>query len=327
MKTIPIYDVSADIFDQIILKEKENTKSYIYICSEIEKYFQKPLQRTFIYNGINTLIIPNDRLVNFIPDIDTQKWKSSIIRKADTAQTKIVEKSIDGSRAWTYMMSQLEKFYSKEEIDECLKSKEAEYDEKYSQFHYYTDECEYKILKKENCVKYDINGAHNDALIQIFPKAKNFILNLYKNRKVHPINKKYVNYFVGMLCKRGYRKTYNWIVRRVSATLKLKILEVGGELLYANTDGFIVSNPKIKPKNSTKLGDFKLEYEGEICFYQDKNYFCFQLSNGEITGNIRYQVRDKIDLFKNKVVHYKLIKENKNGEIVERLENIKEEQL
>lgn len=186
------------------------------------------------------------------------------------------------------MIKLLKKYYTDEEIDVCLKSFQAEYDYKKAQLHYFKEGSPDKILKFENCYKYDINGAHNEALTIIFPKAKDAIIKMYLERKKHPVNKKYINYFVGMLCRKGYRETYNWIVQRVSAKLKTHILDACGEILYANTDGFIVKDPMFELETSSELGALKLEYKGDVCFYNDINYFCFQLSDKKITGNVRY---------------------------------------
>ena len=166
------------------------------------------------------------------------------------------------------------------------------------------------IIKYEDCYKWDINGAHNAALCEIFPKAAGAIGMMYQERKKNPANKKYINYYCGMLARKNHRKTYNWIVQRTTQILLNGINEAGGILLYANTDGFLVQHPEKIIPHSTKLDEFKLEYQGAVWFYYDKNYQCFQTETGEVKGTILQSVRDKIDLPNGQVVHYDRIKRN-----------------
>lgn len=283
--TLKKYDISEDIFDKIV---SDYRKSLILLNTDsIEGYFSKPVKDRVIYNGTNTLIIPEYILKDYI-NIEYSSWKQVILLKSQVLERNYYESSIDGSRAWQFMIKLLKKYYTEKEIDTCLKSFQAEYDYKKAQLHYFKESSPDKILKFENCYKYDINGAHNEALTVIFPKAKEAIIKMYLERKKKPVNKKYINYFVGMLCRKGYRETYNWIVQRVSAKLKTHILDACGEVLYANTDGFIVKDPIFELETSTELGALKLEYKGDVCFYNDINYFCFQLSDKKITGNVRY---------------------------------------
>lgn len=254
-----------------------------------------------------------------------RNWRQVICRKCQ-GQKNNIEESIDGSRAYAAMMKLLRTVYTKNEIDECLRSHEAEYNKDLIQVHY-TSPSFGRIKRFKNCRKYDINGAHQAALIKIFPKAKEIITTLYLERKVKPINKKYINYFVGMLKRKGYEKTYNWIVQTVSKTLLSAIEATKGLLVYANTDGFIVTKYENIIPTSTNLGEFKLEYEGDVWVYQDKNYWCYQTSTGEITGSIRQSVRDQVRLMDNVVVHYDIKKEFYEHTSTEEVLNIEREIL
>lgn len=297
------YDISEELFDNILL----TMKSYIKNVNDIEDYCTGYNNKNNIYYDGKSMILKECLLFYFAKIEDpVTDWKQCIVRKTPN-QKKPLIKSIDGSRAYLYIMTKLKNYYTAEEIDACLKSHESEYDFEKIQYHYTFIGEMLNIYKHDNCVKYDINGAHQDALIEIFPKAKPFLMKLYNERKINPVNKQYVNYFVGMLCRKGYRKTYNWIVQRTSKMLLDAINYVDGSLVYANTDGFIVQNPKRKLEASTELGKFKLEYEGTAYTYAGENYWCYQIEKDgvkDITGNVLYSVRDKIDLKKNTVVKY-----------------------
>lgn len=164
-----------------------------------------------------------------------------------------------------------------------------------------------KIHKFTNCVYYDINGAHTDALCEIFPKAKKELMTLH-----HTGQKAYINIYVGDLCNRGHRNTYNWIVRRTKNWLQRIInLSCGfmSEILYANTDGVIIHNPAFLLATCDDVGGFKSETsDGVIYAYycrRDNNttpYTIYQYNNPkkgmQIKGNARLAVRKGMDLSK-----------------------------
>lgn len=299
------FDINESLFDTII----NSMGDYVIKVDNIENYFKGCHDKLNIYYDGNSCAVLQECLLRYFANDNepVSDWKQCIIRKTPN-QTNLIVKGVDGSRAWTYMSAMLKKYYTSKEFDERLKMFQSDYDANKIQIHYqYMEDDTLNIVKFDDCVKYDINGAHNDALIEIFPKAKELLMMLYNRRKEIPIYKAYVNYFVGMLCRKGYRKTYNWIVQRTTAKLSSAIDFVGGELLYANTDGFMVSKPQNKLSTSMNLGDFKLEYEGTSYIYSGDNYWCYQITkNGkkDITGNILYSVRDLIDLEKNTVVKY-----------------------
>ena len=230
-------------------------------------------------------------------------WKQCILHKDADLEVKC-EDDTDGARATNFMRNLICRYYSREEYSQCLATHTAEYNEKLAQYHFTICEEKDVIIRYPNCYKWDINGAHTDALCEIFPKAAAAIRELHDQRKTAPINKKYINYYVGTMASTGHRGTYNWIVQRTTRKLLKGIQKVGGDLLYANTDGFMVMNPKVQLPHSTQLGEFKLEYVGNSWFYYDKNYSCFQIETGEIKGSILRQVRGDIDLPHGKVVHY-----------------------
>ena len=238
------------------------------------------------------------------------------------------------------MMKILKKYYTAEEIDKRLNMFQAEYDPDLKQQHYNGDLLPSgKILKFTNTYKFDINGAHLDALCEIFPKAKDDFIRMYNKRHKNPVFKEYPNRFVGCLAQKTdemrkehkigkYELTYNWIVQRTTEKLLLALNELGGEQLYINTDGLVINNPESIICTSANLGEFKLEHCGNTYFYRDKNYCIFQFGEDltkkdVMKGSSLTEVRKYIDLSKGKVVHYDRIHEN--GTYVAK--NIKEETL
>ena len=148
------------------------------------------------------------------------------------------------------------------------------------------DNCEEKINNLENkivCLEKELMNSNNKAVI------------------------------VGMLCKKGFRKTYNWIVQRTTKILYKAMDYTKGLTIYANTDGYVISDPFNKLETTKDLGNFKLEYSGDVFVYQAKNYWLMQCGN-ELKGSCLRSVRKNIDLSKGQVVNYDrkriLIKDN-----------------
>lgn len=301
------YSVSEELFDEIL--NYGYRVEIIHDEEKFNKYKTGYYERTIIrYDGYKTMILLECVLNEHYPlNRRVEAWKQCILHKNMT-QINACEDDINGGMAYMKMRSIIMAHYTKDEFEACLAAHEADENPNLSQYHFQLYEGMNKIIRYDNCYKWDINGAHNDALCEIFPKAANDIKMMFETRKQNPSNKKYVNYFVGMLAKKGHRKTYNWIVQRTTKILLDGINKAGGLLLYANTDGFMVQCPNKILTHSTKLGEFKQEYCGTAWFYFDTNYQCFQLENKEITGTVLCSVRNKIDLPNNKVVHYQKVK-------------------
>lgn len=296
MKQLKCYDVSEEVFNYILY----NYEPVIEICDLHEYIYGYKPKNKIKYNGKDTLICREYILSNWMEECTT--WKQIIVRKKENA-TNDLEGSLSGSNAWNYMYYKVfRKEYTAEEIDNILKSHE---EEKSDIYHYSPTKWMDKgiIYKLDNCEYYDINSAYCSALVELFPKCENILNNMYKARKDKPVNKKYFNFFCGMLCRKGYRKTFNWITHRTKNILMKAIEETGVYEIYANTDGFIVQNPVNKLKTSKALGDFKSEYSGTIYFYTESNYYVMQYGD-EIKGSALNEIRKDIDLSKGDVVHY-----------------------
>lgn len=296
------------------------------------------------YNGRDEFICCEyivNNYTNLIPYPTT--WKQIRVVRGLNMKSE-AQVSITGTKAKAYIHKMLLKNYTKEEIDQRLRMFEADYDENLKQMHYYYPAFDRSsIIKLTDTYKLDINGAHLDALCEIFPKSKNDFLNMYKKRKTNPVFKQYPNLYVGMLAKKTkemrqagipgeYEKTYNWIVQRTTKMLTKVMDEVEGLPVYINTDGFIVQHPKTLVTTSKNLGDFKLEFSGDTYVYSDKNYIIYQMNSAdkvEKVGTCFTAVRDDIDLAKGQVVHYDtaIIKNNEGKILYREPQNIKKERL
>lgn len=311
-KLLATYEIQADVFDKIL-----------YDLSIHTEYTDDIFQYSYGYKNRNTIyyneeyLICKECVLDYYCDCleESTSWRQVRLRKVINA-SQIVQKTITGNYAYNYIIKLLSKYYTLDEIENILNSHEAEYSEEFKQFHYNLPMERQTLLKFENCFKYDINGAHCDSVVYLFPKAREEFMKLYKERKQKPVYKQLFNFFVGELCRKNHRKTYNWIVQRTTRKLYEAMDTTNGMLLYANTDGFIVQKPETEINTSMNLFDFKLEYSGDVYIYQSNNYILYQFGD-EQTGSCRCEVRNDIDLRIGKVVDYKIEKTNigidKNG--------------
>ena len=291
------YEVSAEIFNQILIKNSNRI-----IIANIEDYeYGYSDKKKVIYNGKDKLIC-REMYVDAKPAEAT--WKQIIVKKDDSLDSKDYHKEMMGSTAWHRMLKILYKYYTQDELLEIFANNQHE---QCKPMHFNPPKLDDAVYKHTNCYKYDINSAYASAYINLFPKAHDDIMALYLGRHENPDNKKILNFFNGMLKRKGFAGTYYWVVNRTNEIMNKAFKEVGGTRLYVNTDGFIVKNPVKLIKHSTELGEFKLEHSGDVYIYVDKNYFIIQAGQ-ELKGNCMCMVRDKFDLPNGKVVHYNKVK-------------------
>lgn len=314
---------AVDINDEIFYKLLNIHKHCVKIISNIEDYYYGYKDKTNIYyNGKDTFICQEYRLAIFGNIPYYNGWKQVIVR-LNYDQKDEIKESITGSKAKAYMMKLLKKYYTNDEIDARLNIFQAEYDPDLKQQHYNGSLLpNNKIIKYTNTYKFDINGAHLDALCEIFPKAKNDLIKMYEKRHDNPSFKEYPNLFVGCLAYKTklmrkehkigkYELTYNWIVQRTSEILLDALNKLGGKQLYINTDGLVIQNPENLISYSANLGEFKLEHCGNTYFYRDNNYMLYQFGEDlnkkdVMKGSCLTEVRKYIDLSKGNVAHYKV---------------------
>lgn len=299
-KELKTFSLSDEAFDKILLEYNK----YVIITDDISNYLYGARSKASIYyNGANKMVL-TQKTLNIIGYKFDNNWMQCIcIRKSK--QKEDFRPALNGGTAWKRLIAIINKYYTDFEINECFCKFQSDYDNTKNQLHFnYIPHNESGIIHNfSDCFKYDINGAYAKALCDIFPKADKAIMKLYLERKIKPENKELINYFVGMMCVKGYRKTFNWIVQNVRKQMEDTINMVNGTLLYANTDGFAVYAPEKTLITSTALGDFKLEYHGEAQIYASTNYWVIQTGD-EITGNALHSVRKHMDLRIGKVVEY-----------------------
>lgn len=307
---LKVFEVNEEIFNKILYDYEE-----VVIVEPLDEWYcgykGKRGKNIITYNGTNELICKEYILNGYCGNItNCTSWKQCRIRKVENAITEVSD-SLSGSTAYKHVYHNiLRKEYTEKEIDDILHSFERE---ESNIFHLYPSEWmdRYEITKVENCFYYDINSAYMDALAEIFPKCANSFNTMYLERKTKPINKKYANYFCGMLCRRGYRKTFNWITNRTYEKLTAMMDLTGGTIIYANTDGYFITDPKNIIPTNKNLGGFKLELNaGDVYLYADRNYWVMQYTNSngenEFKGTILCSLRKEIDLSTGDIVHYTL---------------------
>lgn len=291
--------IGETLFDELLVKFKER----IVIVDDMTPYiFGYPERKKMIYNGRDQMICREYLLGGKNAETD---WKQVIVTKNTQLQGYEVKHELNGSVAFNRMKKLLLKHYTEDELENIFNSV---HHEPCSQLHYNPPRLSDAIVKYENCYKYDINSAYASAYITLFPKAREEIMTLYLERHEKPENKQVLNYFNGMMKRKGYEGFYYWVVNRTNEIMKEALEETGGTKLYINTDGFIVKNPKKLIEHSTELGKFKEEYKGDVYIYHDKNYFIIQCGykndKPNLTGTCFTSIRENMDLEKGIVVHY-----------------------
>ena len=322
METLGCYEISEEYLNELVKKYDE----FIKITNNKEDYIHgwDDIKYTIYYNREKSELAIREYYL-------TNKYdhpSKLVICHLNKSLKTNYEKTIAPTTANILMWKKIYKYYSKEEAHNLLDKYSAEEISDLKQIHYLANLEINELKKYKNCYYYDINGAHLDALCEIFPKCKDDFIKIFNSRHKNRNNKLIPNYFVGMLARQGHRKTYNWIVQRTTKILSEAIIKCKGYLIYANTDGFIVSHPEKLISPSKSLGQFKAELENDdVYLYQGSNYFLIQYKD-EKKGNAPYLVRDYINLPTNDVVKFTMDKSKKYLEIknLERIHLCQEEE-
>lgn len=299
-KPIPTFEVPAKVFDYIL----ERMSPFVEKVDTVNTFKYGYAKKHIIYYDGNEYMTINRSALNYYcPEIPLEPhYMQCIVRRVENI--KQAQSNISGYHAYLYMNKALLKFYSQDEIHDILNSYKDDRDDRLKQAHFLKEVSSDYVSCYKNTFKYDINGAHTYALTQMFPKAKDKIIQMYLGRKKNPKLKKILNYYVGCLVPKGFVGAYNHIVHETTKKLVDFFEKVGGTPLYINTDGFVVRNPNKILKGSTELGQVKLEYSGDTYIYAGRNYWVMQQGD-ELTGSVLTEVRDRLDLSKGLVVKYK----------------------
>ena len=300
-KTLAAFEISEQYADELL----EHWDEQVVVVEDLAKYKHgNCYKNSVMYDGISQLVLTQKALFFKEPEKARNDWIQCIcyIKK----QEKEINRVKSGGTCFRTLKSKIKKAgnYSEEEFEERLNAFQAPYDPDQCQFHFMYQTDEGKIQHYTECQKYDIHGAYASVLQLIFPRAAKMLNTLYLERKIKPENKALINYFVGMLVPKGFDLTFNWIVHHIRAKLIAAIDETDGILIYANTDGFAVTQAEKRLATSNKLGDFGLEYEGDIFTLTGENFWIMQCGD-DITGNMPYKVRSYVDLREGLTVSYK----------------------
>lgn len=299
-------NLREDIYNKILFDYEAKIIEIDKLTPDIQSLYQ--YRKKIVYIKDTKEIICSGMILNYYCNTDLSQWKQIKCRPAENTEI-LIEDSIDGPTAWRSLLDILRKQYNRNMIETILTS----YDTKTGhdkQYHYNLPKVSQNVLKLPFCVKYDINGAHTDALKEMFPKCAKDFDNIYRKRYKNIYYKNLPNYFVGMLKHYGYEDAYWYIVDRTTKILCNAIDKVGGILVYANTDGFCVQYPTDTLATSQELGDFKAEYTGTVYYFNNTKqspYVLYQFGK-ELKGTCITAVRQDIDLSKGQVVYYNRVK-------------------
>lgn len=312
-KLLKCFEVSQEIFQNIL----NIMNDYVEDVNSLEKLRYGYTPRKKIYKYGKMICIPAmvlNQILGYkvLTDIPYM-WYQVCVTVGGSNELNKVHSIISGTQAKRIFTNKMLSVLSKEEFENRLTSYHVEYNEKLAQQHSQAFRMN-KILHFPNCYYYDINCAHGDALLEIFPEGKDIIMDMYKHRKDNDgRNKQIFNFFVGMLAHDGiHRGTYNYIVQRTTKKLLAFYDKVGGDKVYVNTDGIILANCKHPVPSSDKIGEFKMK-RGDVYVYRCAKYEIFQIyySDGtnEVKGHLPNILKPKIDLKNGKVVKYKTMVE------------------
>lgn len=341
LNSVQFYQILDGIPEEYLNEVPENDEEGIHNYYYGYKYCPKGRMNKLIVTygkikGIEYMIMRKSylyfKLKEYLPNykelIGTTPSYIQCIVECRTRFTDIIKYQENPTTLFHKFNKIIDKYYTQEEKDECYFSHQLTEQEAKHQIHinvpeniYMTND--YLVYKFNDCVKYDINGAHCDALCEIFPKAKNDILKLYEKRK-KPGNewiKAMFNMSVGYLnipkLKKKYGGTYWWIVNRTTEILEKAIKELDGTIIYANTDGVCVQHPKKLIENNKELGKFKLEYQGDVYYHRNRQYFIYQFGD-DMVGSLRLAGREYVNLKEGKVISYTLINQRFNENNIKR---------
>lgn len=260
---------------------------------------------------------------------------SVLVRSPDVSDG--VNGTVPAWRVRLWGKAEIEENYTKEEVEAIIKTCNTNEIKPFA-FRITNN----KIQKWTNCVYQDIHKAHNSELIRLFPKCKAFV-KMYEDAKKYKAKgklveakrcKDYPNLLVGCFNQKNketgekvewlygldaspiYWDIVNRIYTKISKQYKLLSTDKS-KLVYAQTDGLIVSNPNWdNVKDSDDLGDFGIEpidnktvwTYSRLTTDEETGYTIYQyFENGKkiVKGSLPDKFKEQVDLSKGIVVRYK----------------------
>ena len=342
------YFKDLGILSQTTSFEVFNNASYGLWQKNLVLFYASAEQETQAYRIIvnSIFITENDFCEKKHPNVYKQCCNGCydyiLVSDDSCAQGEISKTWPSAVRKWG--KNTIEKHYTKDEVQAIIDScDETRADPLSFRAREYNDEA----VKWEDCLYQDIHKAHNSELIKLFPKCKEFEQKYkdalyYKsigNKEMAKKAKDYPNLLVGCFAQK-YKadqgehkegqlvkwlydletiKIYNTIVNNIRAKINqhYKTIKGNGTLVYAQTDGLIISNPNwSKVIDSDELGEFGVEpIDNKVVwtYYQGgtattTGYTIYQyFENGEkkVVGDLPDELKPLIDLSIGQVVHYK----------------------
>lgn len=317
MKPLKKMTVNEETFNYILqmfpYKQFESLREYQYGYKD----------RDIVYTDGRDLIIVRRQLsVLGLVEVDPYKdnWYQIYVHKEIEQKENIIENDagVSVGEAIKKINRIIHTYYSDEEKEQIYRNHEKESS---TILHESINTEPDTILRFSDCYYYDANGAYASELIKLFPKCKEEFTEMYIHR--HDNNNKYkncFNYYVGCLTmnpeKEQFYKSKGWTIRKtypktrhyIVTNITNKMIKLKNKLryescLYLNTDGMIIQHPHNVVEHSDEMGEFKIEYQGDVYTYRDKNYSIIQYGD-EIKGNLPLELRKYVDLRVGKVVHY-----------------------
>lgn len=332
---LPLFEISYDLFEKVVA-DCEEIGCIEKVSEEEFKVCRKgfsPKSRAFWYEtpteryfaGRVNMVTPFFKIKGYD---NNDFYAQGVFRcMKDKGARNVVQRTINGRTAYNLVHTQIVKRITQREYETRLESFERVYNA--VPLHIYPCGAKGKVLRFPNCIYIDMNGAHADAVREAFPEISEYIEKGYKKRHDNPAQKCIPNYFVGFCKNLEHDGFYNWVVQRTREKLMSKIDELMTDdslIVYANTDGAIIQNPKYIPISSKELGEFKIEYAGEVLAYKHiaKNSTTYSIIQyGDIIkGNASNLVREHIDLRKGLVCDYKIVKMPGEAAKIERITDI-----
>lgn len=334
MKPLKTMTISEEIFNKII----DNIKHVV--VEDLTPYQYGYEKKYLVYtNGKDLICLRGDLVILGLLERDYKLdgyYQIYCRKEVEQEEAIIANNCISPAQAVKKINSIIKKHYTDDEKIEIFHKHE---NDKSTILHHTCESVEGVIQIYHDCYYYDANGAYASELIKLFPKCQDDLAYMFEHR--HDDNNKFkncFNYYVGCLTqndkKREYKiahnqdvreiypKTRHYIVNNVTESMHKLYKKLKPKyIIYINTDGMIVQTPKNIIPHSREIGEFKIEYHGDVYTYRDKNYIIFQYGD-EIKGNLPLELRKHVDLRVGKVVHYDRYLDENN---LFRYKNIEEE--
>lgn len=290
------YSINDELFEKLRkrLTFSYNVKSLSYkdfydLTTDVTKW--KKLTECYISFSQTTneiyFLLPG-YIINGAVDFSDQKLLKTFISsyyyilrfcKTDELTSNKINNDINGHDAFTHFIRLLKLHnYNDTTIDEVIAKEGIQEEEKplHEGLFYelpFLIENQNRVVKIDHCEYYDLNKAYASCLMKFFPKAAEAIKEGYNtdDPAKKALWKKTINFAVGFFQRNKFKPLRNRIVKFINDEISKAITNCDGDLIYLNTDGFIIRNAKNKLETSNEIGAFKEEKIDDNTIYFIKN--------------------------------------------------------